>query len=87
VDADLTQAFVGFGGTDINIGNALSVVFRAGFTKTLEGLVSGAPAGTKARYFMNALATSFGKALRDSVNTAGNPDLDPVFADLTILGL
>jgi hypothetical protein len=79
VDADLTEAFVGCGGTDTNIGLALESTFKLGFTTQMiqwEGPV--------ASVAMSQFGKKFSSELNNIVITGGKP-LDPVFADLVNL--
>jgi hypothetical protein len=88
VEDDLTQAFIGYGGTDPDILNALAETFgqqapSPTFGPTFDAtLRKQSLAGGVASEVMNRLAHQFGASLRKS--TAGHPGtpIDPVFADL-----
>jgi hypothetical protein len=77
VPEDLTQAFLGYGGTDPHIQDALRGTFNPDFTTKLQTV----DIGPTASVAMNTLAKLFGAQLRASV-AHGGAALDPEFADL-----
>jgi hypothetical protein len=92
VDDDLRQQFVGCGGTDYHILNALWGTFGqnepSNFGPTFEATLSKQVAlsvGGNARVVMTNWARQFGSSLNDSIKNNPKPYLDPVFADLRSL--
>lgn len=88
VEDDLTQAFIGYGGTDSDILNALaetfgqrapSLTFGPTFDATLR---KQSLAGGAASKVMNRLARQFGASLRKSIAGHLGTHVDPVFEDL-----
>jgi hypothetical protein len=77
---DITEAFAGYGGTDLNIQNALLGAFDRDFTTSLKN----ADIGPYARNAMNTLAKNFGTALGKSINDHPGTLL-PEFNDLQSL--
>jgi hypothetical protein len=88
VEDDLTQAFIGYGGTDTDILNALTETFgplapSPTFGPTFDAtLRKQSLAGGVASDVMKRLARQFGAALRKSTAGHSGTPIDPVFADL-----
>ncbi|MGA8658489.1 MAG: hypothetical protein WB586_20300 [Chthoniobacterales bacterium] len=77
---DITEAFAGYGGTDLNIQNALLGAFGRDFSTSLRN----ADVGPNARNAMSTLAKNFGTALQNS-NNAHPGTLLPEFSDLLLI--